>query len=296
MQQTPGRFSKRLPRLVWIVPVVALAATAFWLAARGSRSGADAQQARLDAARKQAAQVAVARDALAELLAKVRAEPDPMAYVQARAGKEDTTTLSELINAYAAWASRGDALEARREIVKQLLGNSNIKIGMEALLKAVALDGTPRKQDPMWQGLVDAVGRQWDAVTIAWGRDVVHTETNAKTRDLLMESLASVTPQKIGPQQQNLLVTDLIDLYPTAAPDQKVVFDKALTTMAGPDVVEILKGRGINQGSPPLASIQKINQELETSRAQYKKVLEQIEKDEREAQETNAREAAKSKR
>ena len=30
--------------------------------------------------------------------------------------------------------------------------------------------------------------------------------------------------------------------------------------MAGPDVVEILKGRGINAGSPPLASIQKINQ------------------------------------
>ena len=66
--------------------------------------------------------------------------------------------------------------------------------------------------------------------------------------------------------------------------------------MAGPDVVEILKGRGINAGSQPLASIEKINQELETSRAQYKKVLDQIEKDEREAQDTNAREAAKSKR
>jgi hypothetical protein len=296
MQQTPGRVSKRLPRLVWFVPAVALAATAFWLAARGPRSASDAQQARLDAVRKQASQIAAARDALAELLAKVRAEPDPMAYVQVRAGKEDTTTLSELVNAYAAWASRSDALDARREIVQQLLGNSNIKIGMEALLKAVALDGTPRKQDPMWRNLVDSVGRQWDAVTIAWGRDVVHTETNAKTRDLLMESLASVTPQKIGPQQQNLLVTDLIDLYPTAAPDQKAAFDKALTTMAGPDVVEILKGRGINQGSPPLASIEKVNQELETSRAQYKKVLEQIEKDEREAQETNAREAAKTKR
>ena len=74
------------------------------------------------------------------------------------------------------------------------------------------------------------------------------------------------------------------------------MFDKALTTMAGPDVVEILQGPGHQQGSPPLASIQKINQELETSRAKYKKVLEQIEKDEREAQETNAREAAKSKR
>jgi len=66
--------------------------------------------------------------------------------------------------------------------------------------------------------------------------------------------------------------------------------------MAGPDVVEILNRRGINEGSVQIASIQKIDQEVQSSRAQYKKVLEQIEKEEREAQETNAREAAKSKR
>ena len=137
-----------------------------------------------------------------------------MAYVQARAGKQDTTTLAELVNAYAAWASRGDAVEARKLIVKQLLENADTRLGMEALLKAVALDSTPRTQDPLWRELVDVVGRRWDAVTVAWGRDLVHTEANPKAKDLLMESLASVTPQKIGPQQQNLLVTDLIDLYP----------------------------------------------------------------------------------
>ena len=70
----------------------------------------------------------------------------------------------------------------------------------------------------------------------------------------------------------------------------------AIAAMAGPDVVEILNGRGINEGAVQLASIQKIDQEVQSSRAQYKKVLEQIEKEEREAQETNAREAAKSKR
>lgn len=289
MQQTPGRPSKRLPRFVWIVPAVALAATAVWLFARGPRS-------QPDAARSQAAQAAGARNAVAEMFAKLRLEANPTAYVEARAGKQDTTTLAELINAYAAWASRGDALEARRAIVKQLLGNSNMKLGVEALLKAVALDTTPRKQDPMWRDLVEGVGGLWDAVTVPWARDLVHVETNPKTRDLLMESLANVAPQKIGAEQQNLLAADLIDLYPSATPDQKPALDKALAAMAGPDVVEILKGRGINAGSQPLASIEKINQELETSRAQYKKVLEQIEKDEREAQEANAREAAKSKR
>ena len=88
-------------------------------------------------------------------------------------------------------------------------------------------------------------------------------------------------------------MTDLIDLYPEATPDQKVALDKALTAMAGPDVVQIMHGQGIKEGSPPLAAIEKINQEVEASRTRYKKVLEQIEKDEREAKETNAREATK---
>jgi hypothetical protein len=289
MEKAPGRLPKRRSRLVWIVPgvlVLALGATAVWRVARGPRSV-------VDASRQRAAEAAAARGALADLLAKVRVEPDPMAYVQARAGKEDTTALSELVNAYGAWASRGDALEARRLIVRQFLENSNPKIGFEALLQAVALDTTPRKQDPLWRELVEGVGRQWNAVSYPAGRDLVHTVNGPKAKDLLLESLASIPPGKLTPDQQNGLVTDLIDLYPEAAPDQKVALDKALTAMAGPDVVQIMHGQGIKEGSPPLAAIEKINQEVEASRSRYKKVLEQIEKDEREAKETNAREATK---
>jgi len=247
----------------------------------------------LDPARQQAAEAAAARGALADLLAKVRLEPEPMAYVQARLGKEDTTALSELVNAYAAWASRGDALEARRLIVKQFLENPNPKIGFEALLQAVALDTTPRKQDPLWRELVEGVGRQWNAASYPAGRDLVHTVNSPKTKDLLLESLASIPPGKLTPDQQSGLVTDLIDLYPDATADQKVALDKALTAMAGPDVVQIMHGQGIKEGSPPLAAIEKINQEVEASRTRYKKVLEEIEKEEREAKETNAREATK---
>lgn len=279
----------RVSRLVWIVPVLALAAIAVFFLARGRRPDPDP-------ARQRAAEATLARGALAELLARVRLEPDPMAYVQARVGKEDATAIGELVNAYAAWASRRDALDARRLIVKQLLGMANGQVGLEALLKAVGLDTTPRNQDPLWQGLVEGVARQWDSTTYAWGRDLVHTETTPKTRDLLLESLAGATPQKLTQDQQGMLVTDLIDLYPYASADQKAALDKALTAMAGPDVVEILGGRGIKQGSPPLASIQKIEQEVEASRTKYKKVLEQIEQEDREAKETNAREAAPSNR
>jgi hypothetical protein len=289
MEKAPGRLPERRSRLVWIAPgvlVMALGATAVWRVARGPSS-------KLDPARQRAAEAAAARGTLAELLAKVRLEPDPMAYVQARVGKDDTTALSELVNAYAAWASRGDALEARRLIVKQLLEGPNPKVGFEALLQAVALDTTPRKQDPLWRELVEGVGRQWNAVSYPAGRDLVHTVSSPKTKDLLLESLASIAPGKLTPDQQNGLVTDLIDLYPDATADQKVALDKALTAMAGPDVVQIMHGQGIKEGSPPLASIEKINQEVEASRSRYKKVLEQIEKEERAAQETNAREAAK---
>ncbi len=292
MEETPGRSWRRFARRVWIVPgvaVLALGAVTVWWLARGPVSSEKEIRKRVVAER------AARSAAFADLLARLRDEPDPMAFVQARAGRDDSEAMTDLIQAYAAWASRGDALDARRAIVKRFLEGQDLKGGVAALLKAVALDGTPRRQDPMWRDLVTGVAGLWNAMTIAWGRDLVHIETDPKTKDLLLESLAQVSPQKIGVEQQNLLVTDLIDLYPTATADQKPALNAAIAALAGPDVVEILNRRGINEGAVQLASFQKVTQEVESSRARYKKVLEQIEKEEREAQETNAREAAKSK-
>jgi len=294
MNDLPGRSFgwRRFARPVWIVPgvsVLALGAITIWWLARGP-------VAEKDVRKRTVAEAAARSAAFADLLAGLRAEPDPTAFVEARAGRDDSQAVSDLIQAYAAWASRGDALDARRAIVKRFLEGQDVKAGVAALFKAVALDTTPRRQDPMWRDLVTGVSGLWNAMTIAWGRDLVHIETDPKTKDLLLESLAQVSPKKIGAEQQNLLVTDLIDLYPTAAADQKPALNAAIAAMAGPDVVEILNRRGINEGSVQIASIQKIDQEVQSSRAQYRKVLEQIEKEEREAQETNAREAAKSKR
>ena len=294
MNDLPGRSFgwRRFVRPVWIVPgvsVLALGAITIWWLARGP-------VAEKEVRKRSVAEAAARSAAFADLLAGLRAEPDPTAFVEARAGRDDSQAVSDLIQAYAAWASRGDALDARRAIVKRFLEGQDVKAGVAALFKAVALDTTPRRQDPMWRDLVTGVSGLWNAMTIAWGRDLVHIETDPKTKDLLLESLAQVSPKKIGAEQQNLLVTDLIDLYPTAAADQKPALNAAIAAMAGPDVVEILNRRGINEGSVQIASIQKIDQEVQSSRAQYRKVLEQIEKEEREAQETNAREAAKSKR
>ena len=292
MKSTPGRSLRRFLRPTWIVPGVAVlilgAVTVGWRA-RGPASEKEVRK-------RAVAEAAARRAAFADLLAQLRAEPDPMAFVQARADRTDSEAMTDLIQAYAAWASRGDALEARRAIVKRFLEGQDLKAGVAALFKAVALDTTSRRQDPMWRDLVKGVGGLWNGLTISWGRDLVHIETDPKTRDLLLESLTEVAPQKISTEQQSLLVNDLIDLYPTATAEQKPALDGAIAALAGTDVVEVLNRRGINEGSVQLASIQKVNQEIESSRVQYKKVLEQIEREEREAQEANTREAAKAKR
>lgn len=292
MQPAPGRSAKPSVRLVWIVPVVAIVAVG------GSVFFSRAHRPEGEARKRAAAAAAAAtanNAAVADRVAQLRAEPDPMAFVQARAGQDDAATMTELMQAYAAWASRGEALEARQQIVKRFVGDSNPKVGVTALLRAVALDATPRQADPLWKDLVRDVSGLWNAVTVAWGRDLLQTESSPRAKDLLLESLANASPDRIGGEQKDLLVTDLIDMYPYASPDQKPALDKALAAMAGSDVVEILAHRGINEGSAPLASIQAINQEIEANRAKYRKVLEQIEEEDRQAQETNAREAAKSK-
>jgi hypothetical protein len=289
MDPAPGRSRKRIPRLVWIVPVLALGATTVWWLARGPNHIEETKRR----VAEQRAAAAAAAAALSAALAQVAGEPNPVAYVEARAGKEDPATVTELIQAYTAWASRTDALEARRMVVKRFLGHGNLKIGLEALLNAVAGDSTPRNQDPMWTDLVQGVAGMWDAVTISYGRDMVILENRPKPKDLLLESLANTRPDKIGDEQKNLLAADLIDLYHSASRDQKPALDRALTAMAGSDVVEALNGRGINEGSPPLKTFQKTQQELEAGKAQYKKVIEEIAKEDREAKEANAREAAK---
>jgi len=187
--------------------------------------------------------------------AVLRRMPDPSSYVSARAGKEDPATLSELVKAYDVWASRSDALEARREIVTALLAHPDLRVGMEALMTAVAADQTPKAMDPMWPTLVQAVASRWDAVTFSFGRDMVALEDRPKAKDLLIDSLTEVKPEKLADSQKPLLASDLIDMYPSLRPDQKPGVDKALQALAGPDVVKILHGQGLTEGSTELQMV-----------------------------------------
>jgi hypothetical protein len=226
----------RLPVLV--AAVVVVAAAAGWRLVRGRWGGAtEAEKAAVVAQR--AAQSA-------------REAPEPGQWVARRADVNDATKVGELIQAYGVWASRPEATDARREIVRLLLAHPNVQVGVEALLAAVEGDQTPRRMDPMWDQLVAGLGALWRGPTFAYGRDLVELEGRAKPKDLVLESLASIPADALTPLQRTQLAADLVDKYPSVAADQKPLISKALGSLAGDDVVQILAGRGLAEGSQQL--------------------------------------------
>lgn len=239
----PGRFrslaSIATLRRPWIVPVAAAGLVAAvlggWWLARAPRSSSPV------AGSGEAAPGAAAR-------AAARAAVDPLAYVAARADTTRSGNLDQLIQAYGAWASRPDAIDARREIVRILAGHSSVQVAVEALLRAVETDQTPRRHDPLWGELVRHLAARWDAETFPYGRDLVQLETRDRSRELILESLANLRPEKLTAQQRTYLASDFIDAYPSLRPDQKPAVDRALHALVGDDVVDILAGRGLTEG------------------------------------------------
>jgi len=223
----PDRSTSRIPRPVWLLAlIVALGATAIvWRLGRGP-SAVRRQQ-------KEAAQMAAHT-------------ADPMAYVAARAGKTDAATVKELIQVYGSWAPRSETLEARQAVLDALLKQPSVRVALESVMAAVEDDSTPREMDPMWPYVVKGVASLWDAVTFKFGRDRMFIETRAKPHDVLVSSLAEVAannPNKLADEQKTLLASDFIDMYPRLKPDQKPEVDRALMSLAGPDIVDILNGR-----------------------------------------------------
>jgi len=184
------------------------------------------------------------------------AAAEAMTTVRALAGRHDPGAVSELVSTYAKLAAVPEAQEARALVVSSLLAHPNVTVGLQAVLAAVAADATPRQQDPMWPHLVKGVASVWDAVTIKHGRDLVMLETRPKPRDLLVESLAQVGPARLTDEQRAALVADLIDLYPTLRPEQKPAVDRALAGLGSTDLVEILGGRGLGEGSQLKAAVE----------------------------------------
>jgi hypothetical protein len=239
--------NRRQQRIVLVaLPLVALgAAGVLWFRLREA-GPPDAARASADAAER------------------ARRAVDPVAYVALRSDVSNGRNLDDLVQAYGVWVSRPDALAARRNIIHALLDHRDRLAGLQGLLIAVDRDPTPRTHDPLWPDLVRQVGKLWDAVTLQHARDQALIEARPKPRELLLESLAEIPPERLTDAQRPLLAADLIDLYPSLATDQKAAFSKALQALAGSDVVETLAGRALGEGQPLQAAAEK------------KQVLEQI--------------------
>jgi hypothetical protein len=228
-----GRFKSSLLQkktLVWIVPLLALGATALWWSVRGPRSSSQ--------------KISDPAGVLSQ--EKMR---DPVAYIASLKGKEDSDSINQLIQAYSRWAPYPETLEARKLALRTMLAHPNVGVALESVLTAVEADQTPRDHDPVWPELVKGVSSLWDGVTFQLGRDRVYLEERPKPHDLMLESLTNIDPNKLTEQQRMQLASDLIDLYKTLKPDQKPAADKMLTALAGTDVVDILGGRGLGENS-----------------------------------------------
>jgi hypothetical protein len=187
-----------------------------------------------------------------------RATPaaDPMNRVSRLVGREDPAAVSELIELYGKLASTPGSTETRKLAFHTLLALPNPLVGLEAGLAAAAADPAPRQQDPMWAFLVKEVAALWDAVTIEHGRDLVLIEQRPKPRDILLESLAEVSPGKLSDSQRAALAADFIDLYPQLKPEQKPAVDRALAALGGSDLIEILARRGLGEVSHLKAAVE----------------------------------------
>lgn len=240
-------------RLIWIVPLVALAlgATATWWFVRGPSVVSDADSE---------------ADSDPTSIVSKDKRRDPAAYVRRFVGKEDAESINQLVQIYSKWAPYPETIEARKLAVNALLAHPNVNVALEAVLTAVDGDQTRKEQDPMWRYLVQGVSKMWDSVTFPLGRDRMYIEERAKPRDLLLESLAEIPAQKLSDGQRNQLVADFIDLYPGLKADQKPTADRALAQLGSSDLVEILAGRGLGENSH-LKVVADRNRAIETARA-----------------------------
>ena len=238
---SPGRHTGGGTRRSWVVPVIfgtlfVGAAGLLW------RQDPAAPLPRAEQARRGHQSAAAVAQAAA----------DPMDFVSERRNVESSTNVNDLIQAYGTWVSRPEARDARLAIVDTLLAHPHLSIGIAALLNAVELDTTPRDKDPLWRDLVRKLSASWNALTLSHGRDLAMLEERPKARNLVIESLAETRPETLSDDQRPLLASDLIDLYPNLSPDQRPTVDRGLAALAGSDVVEIMAGRGLSEGSAHL--------------------------------------------
>jgi hypothetical protein len=169
------------------------------------------------------------------------------------------------VEAYRDWASEPHALGARKLILATFFSERNVPTKLSNVLEAVQADSTPVEQDPLWGYVVEQLSAVWEGETASKGMDLMFAEQRPRAKRALIASfahLATTQKERLDEQQHQKLTEYFIDMHRSVEPEQQQEVDRALRTLAGNDVVDILNGNGLGAGDQKLESEREYEQAL----------------------------------
>ncbi len=174
------------------------------------------------------------------------------------------------VEAYRDWASEAHALGARKLILATFFSERNVPLKLSQVLEAVQADPTPIERDPLWSYLVEQLSGVFRGETASKGMDLMFAEQRPRAKMALIASfahLASNQKDVLDDQQRQKLTEYFIDMHGSIEPVQRQEVDRALRTLSGNDVVDILNGSGLGTDDHELESEREYERALtETAR------------------------------
>jgi hypothetical protein len=197
-------------------------------------------------------QVAAPSQGSLEAAARKEAQRDPRAGELLKLFREKgTEASSKLVDFYAGLAGDPSATTLRGLALRALFNEPSRPLRLKRVLEAVAADPTPPREDPLWPDIVTPLSEQWTPEVFDKGRDLMLMEKRPRAKQALVASFAELATEhgdRFTPEQRQGLLTDFIDTYPVAEPEQKPAIEQAVRKIAGDDTADLLTGRGLNDG------------------------------------------------
>ncbi len=221
--------------LYWLAPPLLVgAALAWWsLRALGSERAAQHGVSQADAA-------------------QASADPRLRAVLELVKNRRDPQAQTELVALYGRLASDPAGLPARTLLLNALFNEPALGLRLKLVLDAIAADSTPAPHDPLWPELVNRLSQQWSNDVLAQARDLMLMEQRARPQRALIASFAELVGSEqladLPPEQAQGLLSDLIDLYAKAEPDQRPQIQEAVRKLGGNDPADLLAGQGLKGG------------------------------------------------
>ena len=181
--------------------------------------------------------------------------------------------IQRIASEYGALAGDPSALSARKLLLATLFSEKDISLKLSGVLAAIEADPTPPEKDPLWEQTAKQLSELWKGEIATKGMDLVMAEARPRARRVLISSWVDLaTSERLGeltPDQKQTLTETMIDVSPHLPPGQKGEVGRALRTLGGNDLADIVAGKGLTG---------KDGHVLESERA-YNEALEQTKKD-----------------